>query len=789
MKRNRIRAFLAMTLAASMMAAVVLPSVEANAQAALDGKTEASVLAQEMELTDEWNAWQEEWENSVKTDWTQISLTPGSDTSQLNFAWYSKTGDGVPKLKIGKGTAMRNAKIYTAVQTEVKDVDQKDITADASDDTYRSNKVTVTGLKENTTYYYSYQKDGKWTTPAAYKTGDTENFSFIFVGDPQIGSSNTAKAKKPEDIAKESFKKEQSDSVCSDAFNWSNTLEEAYAQTDGKASFVVSAGDQIQTNARKVKNYAVSEIEYSGYLSPDILKSLPVATTVGNHDADNPNYTYHFNTPNNSTLGSNGIVGGDYSFTYGNVLFLMLNTQDTKVSEHKTFIENAVKENPDCKWRIVTLHQDIYGSAEHSNEPEIANLRYQLVPVFQENDIDVVFSGHDHAYSRSKMLYLNDTKTVTYDDDAFSDLLEKDLDAGDTPASLTVAPANIKDDTTDQAEKEYLNYLTGIMDADAVETVKTEGDAVVNPEGILYLTADSASGSKFYDLVPRQQSYIESRWQGDAPTYTIVDVDDDTLSFNTYRTDTNEKIDDSFAITKVKVDKSELKNLVDNAKKKEVPAKDSYKAAGYQAFEKALKGAEAVLNDTKALNSEVEAAIQKLTSAKAALVKRSDIKTVSVSSVRSQVYTGKKITPSVTVKAKGSALKKNKDYTVSYSGNLDTGKATITIKGINDYTGTKTVHFNILPKQAALKSVKSTAKKSAAVSIVKSSGKVTGYQIQYATNSKFTKAKSVTTRNTAYTLKSLSSNKNYYVRVRAYKTVDGKNIYGAYSKALKVKTK
>ena len=72
-----------------------------------------------------------------------------------------------------------------------------------------------------------------------------------------------------------------------------------------------------------------------------------------------------------------------------------------------------------CKWRIVTLHQDIYGSAEHSNEPEITNLRYQLTPIFEQNNIDAVLTGHDHAYSRSKML-LGGTKTNDYTDDELS---------------------------------------------------------------------------------------------------------------------------------------------------------------------------------------------------------------------------------------------------------------------------------------------------------------------------------------------------------------------------------
>lgn len=54
--------------------------------------------------------------------------------------------------------------------------------------------------------------------------------------------------------------------------------------------FIVSAGDQIQTTKKKAprKSSTTSEIEYAGYLSPDTLASLPVATTVGNHDVTMP---------------------------------------------------------------------------------------------------------------------------------------------------------------------------------------------------------------------------------------------------------------------------------------------------------------------------------------------------------------------------------------------------------------------------------------------------------------------------------------------------------------------
>ena len=477
------------------------------------------------------------WNSTISKDREQISLSPGSDNSSVNFAWYTKKASGIQKLKIAENKRLTNAKVYEAKQTEA--VTDKDDTA------YVSNKVTATDLKANTTYYYSYQKDGQWTAPEKYTTDNGSKFSFIFVGDPQIGSSNGLKGK---DTAE--FYNAQSAAVANDAFNWNTTLNQAMEKTGNKASFVLSSGDQIQSTKKKSPKKAAwgSEIEYSGYLSPDVLKNLPVATTVGNHDADNENYTYHFNTANASELGSNKTVGGDYWFKHDNALFIMLNTQDTNVAEHKQFIEQTVAANKDCKWRIVTLHQDIYGSAEHSNEPEITNLRYQLAPIFEENKVDVVLTGHDHAYSRTHILE-GGHKTVEYTDDEFDAELKKDMDAGENPATRYEAPANISADSKEPADVAYLNYLNAVMDKDAVEDTE-KGETVVNPDGILYMTANSSSGSKYYDLVPRMQSYIANRWQEDVPTYSVIDVTDNTFTINTYRTDNDQKIDETFTIKK-----------------------------------------------------------------------------------------------------------------------------------------------------------------------------------------------------------------------------------------------
>lgn len=577
-----------------MAAALVCQPMTALADAAPDGMTDASQTAAAQGGA--WENWCKEWE-TIKNDWTQVSMSPGSDETEMNFAWYSKDGE---KTGFVYGT-----------KSDLSDGRSAVLSQSAAQTGYQSNKVTLKDLQPGTTYYY--QVEGK-DIESFTTDDDTSDFSFIFVGDPQIGSSNEEKAKTPEDIQKPTFLTAQSEAVRNDSFNWNDTLNKAVAKTGNKASFILSAGDQIQTNAKKVNDNTISETEYAGYLSPAVLKSIPVATTVGNHDADNANYTYHFNIANKSSLGDNGYTGGDYYFTYGDALFMVLNTQDTNVNEHKEFIENTVAKNQDCKWRIVTLHQDIYGSAEHSNEPEITQLRYDLVPIFENNDVDIVLTGHDHAYSRSKLLK-GGHSTFEYTDDEFDEMLDRDIDAGEDPESLTTAPANIKDDTTDPAEQKYLEYLHSVMDEDAVQELTGDQEVAIDPDGIMYLTAGSSSGSKYYDLVPRTQTYIAKNWQQDVPTYSVIDMTETTLTLNTYRTNDDTKIDSQFMIVK-SADHSQLTDLIAQA---EGISKDDYTADSYNVLAQALEAAKTVNADEQATTDEITNAYTALKSAMDAL--------------------------------------------------------------------------------------------------------------------------------------------------------------------------
>ena len=153
---------------------------------------------------------------------------------------------------------------------------------------------------------------------------------------------------------------------------------------------------------------------------------------------------------------------------------------------------------------------------------------------------------------------------------------------------------------------------------------------------------------------------------------------------------------------------------------------------------------------------------------------KNDFKKATISGISNKSYTGKNITQSITVKYNGKTLKKGTDYTVSYSNNKSIGTATVKIAGKGSYTGTITKTFKINPAKQEIQ--KLTAKSKAFFVDWAQKGSATGYEIQYATNSKFTSAKKVTITNKktdTKTVSKLSGKKKYYVRVRSYTTVKG----------------
>ena len=421
-------------------------------------------------------------------DSSRIILTPGKTAKDLGFAWYSLE-KGEPAVKIGKKEDLSDAQEFKGTATEINRSNQKN--------TYKaSNKVTVEGLfEENTTYYYSYTDDVKnpaWSEVQSYTTKKTTNFQTILVGDPQIGASGSQGQGTADDI-----------NIAVDTFNWNKTLEQAKI-TAPNASFILSAGDQIDyagTDSSDGKN--VRESEYAGFTYPALLRMLPLATTIGNHESKGTDYKYHYNNPNSEDgLGSTN-SGSDYYFSYGNVLFISLNSNNRNTVEHRELLKKAVESNPDAKWKVVMFHHDIYGSGQPHSDTDGANLRALFAPLMDEFSIDMCLTGHDHSYARSYLMA--DGTAIQYDD-----------------------------------------------------------SVAINPEGTLYIAAGSASGSKFYKLATTKQYYIAARSNTQIPTFSTIDFSDESIVIKTYDYNGNKYADD-YTLYKTG-EKVSMKDLIAQAK-------------------------------------------------------------------------------------------------------------------------------------------------------------------------------------------------------------------------------
>ncbi len=165
------------------------------------------------------------------------------------------------------------------------------------------------------------------------------------------------------------------------------------------------------------------------------------------------------------------------------------------------------------------------------------------------------------------------------------------------------------------------------------------------------------------------------------------------------------------------------------------------------------------------------------------------VSTVSISKIKDQTYTGKALVPSVKIVYNSKTLKNKTDYTVSYKNNKAVGTATVTIKGIGKYSGTRTITFKINPKSTKLTAAVSAKKGILTVKWKKNTG-VTGYQILYSTSSKFTKSTTRTVtvsknKTTSSAIKKLKSSKKYYVKIRTYKKVGKTSYYSDWSSVKK----
>ena len=597
---RKTRKLVSAVLAASMVAGIGMGSVETYARSSMraawndassskttgtaekdacyveDGRETAEKTAYSNVYADsaEWAAWQEKWK-TLRNNYEQIALTPGENATKMNFAWYCVTEE-IPKIKLMDS----QGRVIQEVQGQQNLANKETITENDNVITLIPNKVTVSGLAENTSYQYQYYLDGAWSDTYTFETKSTENFSVMYVGDPQIGAS----------VGQDDNSKEYH--AMNDAYNWNHTLSSALS-AHSNVSFILSAGDQInQTSVSKDADKLEQQIEYAGFLSSPLLRSMPVATTIGNHDSKSVNYSNHFNNPNTATsvatTEGKTDAGTDYYFTYGNTLFVSIDTNNYNCATHENVIKEAVEANPDATWRVLMFHQDIYGSGyDHSDSDGIV-LRTQLTPIIDKYDFVAVLLGHDHTYSRTYQLSSD----------------------GQTHSSYQSAPKTNTDDFSAYlGDNACYNILTNIENK----------NNVVNPEGTVYFEANSATGSKYYQLIGTQQNYIAARSQSWRPTYSVIDFTETTLTVKTYDAATNTElvadgnIKTSYTIVK-SVEKEDLKKEIESAEVKlgEVKAAGTYTEESVQKLSDTIDAAKAIYENAESTTTDVASAVTSL---------------------------------------------------------------------------------------------------------------------------------------------------------------------------------
>ena len=250
---------------------------------------------------------------------------------------------------------------------------------------------------------------------------------------------------------------------------------------------------------------AANDEQFKAFLSPEQLQTLALAPTIGNHECYEDDFSKYYSFPNKSVDGySNGSTeaGGNYFYRYQNALFIHLNTNNLSAYEHGLTIDAAIKAYPDVNWKFIVMHQSLFSGGGNFEKDPLIMAREQLVPLFTQYDIDVVLSGHDHIYSRSHII-----------------------------------------------SEGY--------------TVNKCGSSVTDPDGILYLTAGSASASKYYGAMDAAKAPHSAITVTRKTAFTAIEVSESSFKLTTIDTDTKKPID-SFEIIKTKPKAPSYKNAALN---------------------------------------------------------------------------------------------------------------------------------------------------------------------------------------------------------------------------------
>ncbi|MCL2697333.1 MAG: InlB B-repeat-containing protein [Oscillospiraceae bacterium] len=548
---------------------------------------------------------------------TFITLTPGANESEINFAWFTPieehtsstititfdpTGGNwagsAENKTVEKEVFLSHLQLIPA--SDLEDGDWPDenpagmrafseFAGTEADETaygFRTNKIVVRDLIPGE---YAYRlgdgTEGHWSPAYTFEVKNpNEAYNVIVFGDPQLSNSSAHEGK------------------------WRDGLTRSIAQanTMGGAAFLMTAGDNT--------GYANDYLEMARYLEQPQLRSYPMMVTIGNHDTQSQRTLTHgsgpegsnnehplallsmvYNWPNHKWLeftpgGSNTSVvsgprsesdslrgGGNWYMSYGDVQYISLNTNLRIDAQHDRFLEEAVAAHPDATWRIAISHFDPFGIG-NGHSLGLAAMRDWWASVYEKHGIDLVINGHDHNYGRSQFIQ------------------------GAGTSGWEIA--------------KYQH--PSVVDIDELNIFKAKPPgAYVDPIGTQFISMGSVADWPKYNPA----SLEERPWAAHIPgapgssqgagEYGILTIDGDTLTFTNYKMATGSNPDivlDSITLKKT-ADFDDLETLISGTKDKdgnkvlsgmEDVSSDDIEVASWSAFQAEIASAKAITSTASA---------------------------------------------------------------------------------------------------------------------------------------------------------------------------------------------
>ncbi|HKM29644.1 MAG TPA: metallophosphoesterase family protein, partial [Bacilli bacterium] len=314
--------------------------------------------------------------NAATREAYQIITNPGENmASEVNINWHSDIEGTFVEYTLKTDSDYSNA-IRVVGSVEALDFNvPNDSTWTVYDFSKRNIcRATLSNLLPDTEYKYRVGKT-VFSKDYFFKTAGSGSFTFINMSDPQFYGDASAQV-------------------------WYNLMADAFV-INKNISFALLNGDVV--NQGNEGSY------WDLFFDNHEVSQIMVAAATGNHEyyagstttVDARFYNAHFNNPDN---GASNLLNSSYYFIYNNALFVVIDSQKTEGgtwATQKVWFEEVVRANP-TQYIIVSSHISIYGAANGDNS---VALRREWTPLFDKYGVDLVLTGHDHIYARSKIIY------------------------------------------------------------------------------------------------------------------------------------------------------------------------------------------------------------------------------------------------------------------------------------------------------------------------------------------------------------------------------------------------